>query len=84
MSTPSGLSPNVVIMTRQELDERENAAFQRGVKRGRYEAAADRSTERVARNCINWSGGRCESCGVQWQHHEVDADFKCPHFARRA
>jgi len=37
------ISPNVVILTRAELKERENAAFQRGVARGRFEESYDRS-----------------------------------------
>ncbi len=39
--------------------------------------------EPIARNCANWKDGVCESCGVQWQHHEVGPDFKCPHFTPR-
>jgi hypothetical protein len=39
--------------------------------------------ERVSRNCANWSNGRCQSCGAQWQDMEVGPDFKCPHFRAR-
>jgi len=79
------ISPDVVILTRAELQERESKAFQRGVERGRFEAASDRSrtSEKVARNCAHWIGGRCETCGVQWQDHEVGADYACPHFETR-
>jgi hypothetical protein len=76
-----GLSENVVIMTRRELQEAEDAAYQRGVVRGRFEAT--NVTDRVARNCGHWQDGHCETCGVQWQSHEVGPDFKCPHFTRR-
>lgn len=78
-----GISPNIVILTRDELRAKEDAAFQRGVQRGRFEAAAPDPHAHVARNCANWNDGRCESCGVQWQDCEVGPDFKCPHFMER-
>ena len=36
----TGISPNVTILTRQEWTDELNAAFQRGVDRGTYEANA--------------------------------------------
>jgi hypothetical protein len=77
----SDISPNVVILTRQELSEIEAKAFQRGVARGKFEAGS--TSQRVARNCANWAGGRCETCGVQWQYFDVNGDFACPHFKVR-
>lgn len=35
------ISPNIVIMTRDELDAIKNDSFQRGVLRGRFEERAD-------------------------------------------
>ena len=44
------ISPDVVIMTRAELIEREGSAFQRGVDRGKFEAASvGRNAERQDR-----------------------------------
>lgn len=86
------ISPNVVILTRDELRAREDAAFQRGVERGKFEASSKAQSERVARNCTNWRSadrpaypgqGFCDACGAQWQNCEVNADFKCPHFSAR-
>lgn len=37
------ISPDVVIMTRSELAKLTNAAFLRGVERGRFEESCDRS-----------------------------------------
>jgi hypothetical protein len=37
------ISPNVAVMTLMELRAREDAAYQRGVMRGRYEAALEAS-----------------------------------------
>jgi hypothetical protein len=82
METMGRVSPNVVIITDRELQEIEDAAFQRGVARGRSEERLDRSTE-VARNCANWKDGVCQRCGVQWQDCQVSADFYCPHFVPR-
>jgi hypothetical protein len=75
------VSPNVVILTRQELREIEDAAFKRGVERGIFEAATPHV--RVAGNCANWSNGLCEACGVAWQSYEVAADFRCTRFLPR-
>jgi hypothetical protein len=72
------ISPNVVILTTKELREREDRAFQRGVERGKFEAG--HINTRVARNCIHWRSGRCETCGSQIQAFEVSGDYKCPHF----
>lgn len=80
------VSPNVVILTAAELKAREDAAFQRGVERGKFEAqsAANRTRLPIAENCANWTNGTCQRCGVQHQHCEVGADFRCPYFVRRA
>jgi len=40
---PPLISHEVVILTRAELKERENAAFQRGVERGRFEESYERN-----------------------------------------
>lgn len=77
------VSSSVVIMTKDELRAKEDAAFQRGVARGKFEASAKGQSERVARNCVNWQAGICDSCGVQWQGMEVGPDYKCPHFRAR-
>ena len=77
------ISPNVVILTREELSERERKAFQRGIERGRFEHGLERTQQRVAARCTHWTNGRCETCGVPWQHFEVDAAFKCPHFSEK-
>lgn len=79
------ISQNVVILTRAELREREDAAFQRGVERGKFEAqsAASRDKLPIAQNCRYWSGGYCQRCGAQHQSCQVGADFRCPHFERR-
>jgi hypothetical protein len=37
------LSPDIVIMTRAELEYIKNEAFQKGVRRGRFEEAVDKS-----------------------------------------
>jgi len=75
------ISPNVVILTRSELQAREDAAFQRGVERGKFEAG--HVSTKVARNCKYWFNGRCEACGVQHQYFEVNQDFACPSFSPR-
>lgn len=41
MVRASAISNNVVIITRDELEARENAAFKRGVERGRFEQYHD-------------------------------------------
>ena len=43
MSIPPAVSHDVVIMTRAELKAREQAAYKRGVERGRFEESCDRS-----------------------------------------
>lgn len=70
-------------MTRAELRQIEDAAFRRGVERGKFEAVARNPTDRLARNCANYSDGRCEICGVPWQYFECGPDYKCPHFTAR-
>lgn len=75
------ISPNVVILTREELFQREDRAFLRGVERGKFEASTPDA--RVARNCRYWANGVCERCGAQHQGCEVNADFKCPHWSAR-
>lgn len=40
---PHLISDEVVILTRAELKAREDAAFKRGVERGRFEESYDRS-----------------------------------------
>ena len=77
----SKVSPNVVIMTKDELRARENAAFQRGVARGKFEAATP--SLRVSRNCANYHDGICNVCGAQWQGCEVGPDYRCPQFTPR-
>lgn len=77
------VSSNVVIMTTRELDERCRESFLRGVERGKFEASDAWASGPYARNCANWSDGRCQSCGVLHQGMEVDADFRCPNFTRR-
>lgn len=77
------ISPDVVIMTRAELRQIEDAAFRRGVQRGKFEATASSPSAQAARNCANYSDGRCERCGVQWQYFEIAPDYKCPHFTAR-
>ena len=39
----ANISPDVVILTRRELSEREDSAFKRGVERGKFEAATHAS-----------------------------------------
>ena len=39
------ISPNVVILTREELSERERKAFQRGIERGRFEHGLERTQQ---------------------------------------
>lgn len=79
------VSPNVVIMTFEELRQKEDAAFHRGVERGKFEAAsaATENKRPIARNCANWSGGECSSCGVPWQGMQVDEGHACTNFRRR-
>ena len=43
MSIPPAVSPKIVIMTREELRAREQEAYARGVKRGRFEESCDRA-----------------------------------------
>lgn len=77
------ISPDIYILTQRDLTAREDAAFQRGVRRGIFEARAASGKEPVALNCANWKDGRCETCGAQWQGMEVDGLFKCPSFRQR-
>lgn len=77
------ISHGIYILTDRDLDAKINDAYQRGVKRGRLEAAMEAGKEPVAMNCANWKDGRCETCGAQHQYFEVDGTFKCPHFSRR-
>lgn len=72
------ISSDIFILTARDLQAREDAAYQRGVARGRFEAA--NTKQRVARNCNNWKDGYCDTCGAQSQSFEVHADFECPHF----
>lgn len=78
------ISPGICILTASDLQRRLDAEYQRGVARGKFEASAAARSERVSRNCANWTDGRCQSCGAQWQDMEVGPDFKCPHFRARA
>jgi hypothetical protein len=32
---------------------------------------------------VNWKDGKCQTCGVQWQDHEVDALHKCSRWSPR-
>lgn len=53
MLTPQ-ISPDVVIMTREELKAVETAAFRRGVERGRFEEGTDRArAEKIPRPLDN-------------------------------
>jgi hypothetical protein len=45
------ISDDVVIMTKKELDARDNAWFQRGVARGRFEESMDRAKDSKAEEC---------------------------------
>lgn len=74
------ISQDVFILSARDLDEREQAAFRRGVERGKFEAAMAAGKAEVALNCVNWKNGICDSCGAQHQGCEVSVDFKCPHF----
>lgn len=77
------ISTDVYVLSARDLDERERRAYQRGVARGRFEAKAEMGKEQVALNCRHWDNGICNHCGAQHQGCEVDAMFKCPHFAAR-
>lgn len=79
----TNVSNDVYILSQRDLDEREQAAFRRGVERGKFEAAMAAGNAKVAINCRNWKDGSCETCGVQHQYFEVGADYKCPHFVQR-
>jgi hypothetical protein len=72
------VSRNVVILTVRELEDIKDAAFARGVARGKFEAA--NTSQQVARNCANWKNGHCDTCGAQTHLFEVHGDFACPHF----
>lgn len=82
------ISPNVVILTCDELRAKEDAAFKRGFDRGTFEARMPKD-RRVSQNCANWKPtadpliGICNSCGAQHQYCEVGRDYKCPHFTDR-
>lgn len=77
------ISSDVAIMTRADLQKIKDEAYARGVERGKFEATnKDFRQEPIAVNCINWSHGRCDFCGAQWQGNEVAADYRCPHFMR--
>ena len=78
------ISADVHILTSRDLDAIKDEAFQRGVKRGAFEERCKRGGEKVAMNCANWSNGICDTCGVQWQGHEVSKMHKCKHFSARA
>lgn len=78
------ISSDVFILSARDLDAREHRAFLRGVERGKFEAQIAAGSAPVAQNCANWSDGRCETCGVQWQNMEVGADYRCPSFTRRS
>lgn len=43
VATMPSISPDVVILTREELAAREHAAFMRGVERGKFEESYARS-----------------------------------------
>ena len=77
------ISPDVVIMTTRELDDFKTKWFNEGIKRGRFEESSSRNNPEIAEHCANWKNGRCVTCGAQWQGHEVDGLFKCPHFIAR-
>lgn len=78
------ISTDVYILSQRDLDAREQIAYKRGVERGKLEASLASGKAEVAINCGHWKNGRCGTCGVQWQGMEVGADYKCPHFVRRA
>jgi hypothetical protein len=79
----NNISSGVYILTQQDLNEREHAAYVRGVERGRLEESMARGIEKVAVNCAHWKNGICDHCGAQHQGCEVSYDFYCPHFVRR-
>lgn len=55
------ISANVVILTRAQLRAREDAAFQRGVERGKFEARySDRDRDRAADETRSGSVERSE------------------------
>jgi hypothetical protein len=78
------ISKNINILTDQDLDKIRDDAFQSGVKRGRFEERFEINRAPVALNCANWKDGHCETCGVQWQYHKVDALHKCADFVSRS
>lgn len=78
------ISTGVYILTQNDLDERTQKAFMRGVERGRFEERMAIGKEPVALNCSHWKAGHCDTCGAQHQGMEVSADYKCPHFTRKS
>lgn len=77
------ISSDVFILSQRELQEREDAAFRRGVERGKFEERAAMNKEPVAKNCKHWTDGYCDHCGAQSQSCQVSWDYKCPHFVQR-
>jgi len=75
------ISPDVVILTRRELAQIKDAEYQRGVRRGVFEAS--NPDIHVAYNCANWKDGVCNHCGAQHQGCEVHGSYKCPHWSAR-
>lgn len=68
MSIPPAVSPSIVIMTREELREREAAAFKRGVERGRFEEGMDRAARHsAAPGERGHSAGAVDNHGTQAQ-----------------
>lgn len=77
------ISVDVYILSHRDLSAREEAAFRRGVDRGRFEASMEAGKAEVALNCTNWADGYCETCGAQTQSFQVNSDYKCPRFVAR-
>jgi len=77
------ISTDVYILSQRDLAAREDAAYRRGVERGKFEASIEAGTAEVARNCANWKDGYCDTCGAQNQDMQITEDYRCPRFRRR-
>ena len=63
------ISSSVHILTDEELRDKEQRAFARGVERGRFEQAGDSSAERLANKAVEHasapSGYKCSDCTTE-------------------